>query len=119
MPANQIKEINKEKDQTWYGKHVIHQPLFINTLKVNLSYAGFYLVAAIRDSGRRYFIEDNTKWLDPYKHVTMSAGVEFEVKNIKSIWACKIDNLTDIDYELLEYQPMPPRSVQLGITIKL
>jgi len=111
--------LNKEEGQTWYGKYVIHQPLYINTLRVNLSYAGVYLAAAMRDSGKRYFIEDNTKWLNPYTLVNLSAGIEFKVKNVKSIWEFKIDNLTDIDYELLEYQPMPPRSFHFGMTIKL
>ncbi|MCP4583526.1 MAG: TonB-dependent receptor [candidate division Zixibacteria bacterium] len=111
--------LNREEGNDNYGKFIIHQPLYVNTLWINLNYGGVYLTVSMYDSGKCYFLEANTKWLKPYTRVNLSAGVEFKIRNVSSIWDFKIDNFTDIDYELLEYQPMPPRSFHLGMTIKL
>jgi len=71
------------------------------------------------DSGHRYFLEENTKQLDAYTLVNLAAGLTFKYKFISPTLEFRIRNLTDIEYELLEYQPMPPRSYHFGLSLKI
>ncbi|GEM_PF-2143595 len=111
--------LNREKGQPYYGKYITFQPLYANTLGAKINYRIFYAEADMLDSSRRYFTEENTKQLDPYTLVNLGAGMSCKFKMLAIIFDFKINNLTDIEYELLEYQPMPPRSYHFGLTLKL
>ena len=111
--------VNREDRLDLYGKYIIHQPLYLNRLGIKFTYRKFRFRANMLDSGRRYITEVNTKSLKPYTLVDISAGISHKIKNIKTILELKINNLTDIKYELLEYQPMPPRNYHLILTLKI
>ena len=111
--------LNREENPLYYGKYIIHQPLYTNRLKISLNYHGHFFSVEMYDSGERYFIEDNTKKLDPCTLVNLKAGIKMRFKTLQAMWEFKILNLTDKKYELLEYQPMPPRSYHCGVTFKI
>lgn len=111
--------LNREKNGPYYGKYVTFQPPYVNRLSVTLKYAGLYAGGDMLDSGHRYFLEANTKKLNPYTLIDLRAGVTFRFKKFAMTIETKIDNATNADYELLEYQPMPPRAYQVGLTVKL
>ena len=111
--------LNREDDQLYYGKYITFQPLYTNRLAVKFNYRGLYMQVNMFDSSHRYFLEENTKQLEAYTLVDFTSGLTLKYKFITTIWEFKIKNLTDIEYELLEYQPMPPRSYYLSLTFKL
>jgi len=111
--------INKEKNQPYYRKYITFQPLYINTLSIKINYRNIHVSADMLDSSQRYFTEENTKQLDPYTLVNAGAGVCCKLKSVIANFDFKVKNLTNIEYELLEYQPMPPRSYHFCLTLKL
>ena len=111
--------LNKEKGQPYYGKYITFQPPYTNRLTIAINYRGFYAKSSMIDSGHRYFLEENTKRLNAYTLVDFRVGFDVTCKKITTNLEFKIENVTDTRYELLEYQPMPPRVYNLGLTLKI
>jgi len=111
--------LNREKQGPYYGKNVTFQPPYFNRLGVTIRYAGFFAGADMLDSGHRYFLEANTKKLNAYTLINLKAGATFRFKNVGMAIETKIDNATNARYELLEYQPMPPRGYRVSLEVKL
>jgi outer membrane receptor protein involved in Fe transport len=110
--------INREDDSLYYGKFITFQPPYTNKLSLRLQYKNPYLRAELVDVGRRYFNEENVKQLDPYTLVNLSCGFDVKYNRLRTSWKFEIDNLTNAEYEYLEYQPVPPRSYNLTFNIK-
>ncbi len=121
IDLSRIKSVplNREDDPLFYGKYMTHQPLYINRLDISLNYHGNYAGVEIYGSGESYFIKDNIKRLEPYTLINLKAGIDMKVKKTHLIWELKILNLSNEEYELLEYQPMLPRNYNLSLTIKI
>lgn len=111
--------LNREQGQPYYGKQVIFQPSYVNRMRVSLNYAEISGRIEIQDVGKRYYLEENTKALAPYILINFSVGYLIHIYRVKTEFQIGIDNITDSDYELLEYQPMPPRTIGVGLTIKI
>jgi outer membrane cobalamin receptor len=111
--------LNREEGQPYYGKYITFQPLYTNHLAISFNYRGFYAKSSIFDSSHRYFLEENTKKLNAYTLIDFKIGYSVILKKVTTNLEFKIDNATDAEYELLEYQPMPPRSYSFGLTIKI
>jgi len=121
IDLSRIKSVplNREDDPLFYGKYIIHQPLYINRLDISLNYHGRYAGVEIYDSGESYFIKDNIKRLEPYTLINLKTGIDIKLKKTHLIWELKILNLSNEVYELLEYQPMSPRNYHISLTIKI
>jgi len=111
--------LNRGDEPAYYGKYITFQPLYTNRLKIKLKYKNPYLEIVITDVSKRYFTEENTKALAPYTLVDLSAGFDIKIGPVTTSWGGKISNLTDAKYELLEYQPMSPRSYNVLLNIKM
>ena len=110
--------INREQGRN-FGKYITFQPPYVNRLNLSINYSNVSTNLEIYDSGKRYFLEGNTKALHPYTLVNVSSGFELKMKGVLTNYELKISNITDSQYELLEYQPMPPRSYYFGIGFKI
>jgi outer membrane cobalamin receptor len=111
--------LNREKGQPYYGKYVIFQPLYVNRVQVGLNYSAFSGRFEINDVSQRYYLEENTKALAPYALINCSFGYNATIWHLETDLQISIDNVTNEDYELLEYQPMPPRTYGVGLSIKI
>ncbi|HHI03658.1 MAG TPA: TonB-dependent receptor, partial [candidate division Zixibacteria bacterium] len=111
--------LNREDDESYYGKYIIHQPLYTNRLAIKFNYRILNTGADMLDSSHRFITEQNTKQLDCYTLVDLYIGLTYKIKFVTAKLEFRVNNLTDIEYELLEYQPMPPRSYNLSLTLKM
>ena len=109
--------LNREQGQPYFGKYIIFQPLYINQFEFGLSFLGLAARVNVQDVSRRYYLEENTKWLHPYTLVNVSLMYALKVKRLKTDIELRVENASDAHYELLEYQPMPPRAYCLGLTM--
>ena len=112
--------LNREKDPRHiqlYGNYITFQPLYINRLNLSVNYNSGYLNLEMYDSGESYFLEDNTKKLNPYTLVNLTSGYKLRIKDVITKFEIKIYNITDTKYELLEYQPMPPRNFYFDLSL--
>jgi outer membrane cobalamin receptor len=111
--------LNREQGQPYYGKQVIFQPQYVNRIQVSMGYASVQGQCEIQDVGQRYYLEENTKALASYTLINCSARYRIRIYGVKAEFKIGVENITDAEYELLEYQPMPPRTVGAGLTIKI
>jgi len=112
-----IVSLNREQNQIYNGKTITFQPDHINRLTMTVSYAMFRLRFAVDDVGKRYYLEENTKWLHPYTVADLRIGLDWKMKSIRITTEAGIDNLTNAHYQLMEYQPMPPRCYNVNLSI--
>jgi outer membrane cobalamin receptor len=111
--------LNREEGQPYYGKRVIFQPSYVNRIRVSISYELLSAQLEIQDVGERYYLEENTKALAPYTLINLGVDLHFRIDRLTLGVKFKADNITNTSYELLEYQPMPPRTWGLGMAIKI
>jgi outer membrane cobalamin receptor len=111
--------LNREKGQPYFGKYVIFQPLYVNRLQVGLNYSTFSGRFEINDVSQRYYLEENTKALAPYSLINCGFGYKATIWHLETDLQVRIENVTNENYELLEYQPMPTRTYGIGINIKI
>lgn len=111
--------LNREQGQPYYGKQVIFQPQYINRIQVSMGYASVHGQCEIQDVGQRYYLEENTKALASYTLINCSVSYQTRIYGVKAEFKIRVENITDTEYELLEYQPMPPRTIGAGLTIKI
>jgi hypothetical protein len=111
--------LNREKGQPYYGKNLTFQPRYVNHLKLRLAYRSLNADIGMQDVDQRFYLEENTKALHPYTLFGIRLGYELKLKHFTLGGEYKIDNLTNAHYELLEYQPMPPRCQSICLKIKI
>jgi outer membrane cobalamin receptor len=77
-----------------------------------------YLLTAV---GERYALPQNTKVnrVDAYAEQSISFNRTFELKKVSLRLQGEIINLTDVQYDVIQYYPMPGRSWRLSITFNL
>jgi outer membrane cobalamin receptor len=111
--------LNRENGQPYNGKDLTFQPRYINHLNLRLAYQSLNTGIGMQDVSQRYYLEENTKALHPYALFDIRLGYECKLKYFTLGGEYKIDNLTNAHYELLEYQPMPPRCQSICLKIKI
>jgi outer membrane cobalamin receptor len=111
--------LNREEGQPYYGKYITFQPFYTNRLMLSLSCRGLYAKTFMFDSSHRYFLEENTKKLNAYTLINLKIGFNVTIRRVTANLEFKIDNITNAEYELLEYQPMPPRNFCFGLSLKI
>ncbi len=109
---------NREWNQPYFGKEIVYQPRWVNKLDAVVHHRGAYLHYGIRSSDRRFYLEENTKALAPYLIADLEAGLEMRWKYATVEVRFWIDNFTDETYELVEFQPMPPRTIGAGVGVE-
>ena len=111
--------VYKVQGMPFYNKYVTFQPLYSNHLAMTLNYARVSLQAEMQDISERYYNEDNTKSLAPYTLLNIGLRYEIVFGKLIAAWLFEINNVTDTEYDHLEYQPGAPRSYHLGVNFKM
>lgn len=85
----------------------------IETPWINLSYSFLF-------SGKRYALGQNIaeNRLDSYSEHSVSACRNFKIRKITTSICVEVLNLTDENYEIVQFFPMPGRSVRATLRIK-
>lgn len=72
-------------------------------------------------AGKRYALPQNTaaNLIEGYCELNLSAGHEFDIAGILLHLQGEILNLTDCQYSIIQYYPMPGRSFRINLKIKI
>lgn len=109
--------INRELGQPYFGKLIIYQPPYVNRLSATVNYRELLIKFDLKDVGRRFYLEENTKALAPYLVIDLEVRCRLRYRFGEVELSGRIENCTNEIYELVEYQPMPPRSFEIGCGI--
>jgi outer membrane cobalamin receptor len=112
-----VRPANLEEQNVSHGKYLTFRPIGTQKAEIGLEAASLRAAVAVRQIGRRYMTEENTKSLPPVIIADMFMEYSFHLRicDIKTSFA--IINLADKQYEILERNPEKPREFKIGMEI--
>jgi len=71
--------------------------------------------------GKRYYLSQNIpeNEIDGYLEHTLTISRNFKISNCKLRLQADVTNLTNKQYEVIKYYPMPGRSWKLTVSVQL
>ena len=110
-----------DKNSNLYGFQIPYTPLHSGNGWIGFVYKEFTLSATSVWSGKRYFLKNNIKdnEIDPYAEFSVALSKEFKIKNAEMFVKLSCINITNKQYDIIKYYPMPGRQFQLHISYNL
>lgn len=101
------------------GKQLIYVPRFKSTWSLNYTLAKFRLRPIIQYVSKRYTTSDNNSDLPAYTLLNFNASRDIEIGGNKKVEiGIQVNNLTNKDYQQIQFYPMPLRYVGISINYK-
>jgi outer membrane cobalamin receptor len=115
-----IQAIHRSPNPQLDGKWLPFRPEYIHRLSGEITLFHFSLQIDCNAVGKRYLLEANTKWTEPYSTIDMALSYNLDLhRQFDLAIKTGIRNITDEDYEVMSGYPMPGRSFYLKIDTKL
>lgn len=100
------------------GKQLIYIPKHTFQSSFNGAYRNFLIDIAHHYTGRRYTTSDNSSYMPAFSTVDLAFGKTLHFNTIEGTLLLKVNNITDTDYQVVAWYPMPGRNYQLSLSIK-
>lgn len=99
------------------GKQLIYVPRHTAGGSLSFSYKKIGIVYSHNYNGIRYITSDNSDYLPTYHYASLNlySGVFYKTLGIDFLFG--VENLYNTSYNVLPWQPMPPRNYRFGIKI--
>jgi vitamin B12 transporter len=110
------QKAKSENDES-LNKQLIYCPVHQGALKLNLTYASWYVTYLQSYTGYRYTSSDNLEYLPGYSITKINAGKSFELKKITASVGLSCNNVFDVAYQSVLWNAMPGRSY--AVTVKI
>ncbi len=101
------------------GKQLIYIPEHSFNSSLRTEWKTYYLSFYVHYTGNRFTNTSNTRYMPYYTLTDVIAGRSFKFKEKKVAIQLSINNIFDIDYQAIAWQPMPGRNYQLLIRFDL
>ena len=100
-------------------KNKVYTPHEIYKWGITYSYKNFQLNYYGSYAGYSFVTSDNSSWTNPFllHDATLSYSCEIKNSDLQFYVGCK--NVSDENYQIVKYRPMPGRSYQIGARILL
>lgn len=110
-----------DKNSNLYGFQIPYTPLHSGNGWIGFVYKKYTLSATSVWSGKLYFLKNNIKdnEIDPYTEFSVALSKEFKIKNAEMFVKLSCINITNKQYDIIKYYPMPGRQFQLHISYNL
>ncbi|WMJ74418.1 TonB-dependent receptor [Cytophagaceae bacterium ABcell3] len=99
------------------GKQLIYVPMYNALFNIELRYRDFQLRYNHNFTGNRFITTDNSQILQSYHLANLFIGKRFKKGKIIYDLHAQIHNLWNVSYQVMQWQAMPLRSYQAGISI--
>ena len=110
-----------DKNSKLYGFQIPYTPLHSGNGWVEFAYKNYTLSATTVWSGKRYFLKNNIKdnEIDPYAEISVALSRQFEFNGSEFFIKISCINITNKQYDIIKFYPMPGRQFQLHISYNL
>jgi len=116
--AKNLKPIN-QSDNT-VDRQLIYTPLHSLNLGIRAEWKNYFVSYTFHSIGKRFTNTSNTRYMPYYMLSDVTLGSNYKFKNNKSLtFQMNINNLLDVDYQSIAWQPMPGRNIELLIKFDL
>ncbi|MCK4607175.1 MAG: TonB-dependent receptor [candidate division Zixibacteria bacterium] len=109
---------NKVTGHNSYDKYLTYTPRYVTTVTARLSYRFLFASYSVRMVDRRYALEGNEKWYEPYRLDDLSAGVKLSLSrkfHLRADW--RAYNVRNEEYVLITHHPMPGLEHSVGVRL--
>lgn len=116
------QSINKTKLSEADGavdQQLIYLPEHQGNISLRLDYKNYFINYQWQFVGARYLTTDNSDWLPSYNLSNISAGKRFDYKKHHFQLQASVLNLFDLEYQAIQWRPMPNRNYQLRLTYSI
>jgi len=114
-----LSATNESIDSKYFGNKIPFRPNKSDRLNLTLRYRGLRIDYNYSYTGERFIREANTKKQPGYALHDLMMQLSYRVSSVEQTISVALYNVTDNRYELLERMPMPPRTLSVGIVLKL
>jgi iron complex outermembrane receptor protein len=84
---------------------------------LTFNYDNYYLRVNYRWTSTRFTDNSHLSSLDPYELIDLTTGYTQSLGPVKLRGSVKVENLTDSDYQYIQWYPMPGRHFQFSLTL--
>jgi iron complex outermembrane receptor protein len=116
---NQSHIIKSFDGESITGKQLVYVPEHQFNANIRAAYGNYYFLWMSNFTGRRYTSTDDTQYLSGYFLNNASTGVEVGSGKSTFDLNLKVENLFNVNYQVIEWYPMPGRTFILSIIYKL
>ena len=102
-------EKHHEFDES-YGKQLIYIPEHKGNLAFDLEYKDYNLTTNLQAIGVRFISSDNSDLLPAYTLLDLSLGKIIHLKKHSLACSLGVKNVLDVEYQAIEWRPMPNRN---------
>ena len=110
MNSNQISVFDES-----FEKQLIYVPYHKVLFNINCQYKNINLTFNDVYTGKRFTSVDNTKMLPYFNLSLLSISHILHYWGLSSESSFKIDNLLNIEYQIIQWRPMPGRNYRVGL----
>lgn len=100
-------------------QQLIYLPEHQGNISLSLDYKNYFINYQWQFVGARYLTTDNSDWLPSYNLSNISAGKRFDYKKHHFQLQAAVLNLFDLEYQAIQWRPMPNRNYQLSLTYSI
>jgi len=110
-----LESIHRSQDIQLDGKWLPYRPNYLQHLGVELRYRGAALRVDGNWVGKRYFLEANTKWTEPYCTWEASISYGIDLGRIAFNPELSVYNIFNESYEILDGYPTPGTACRFAL----
>lgn len=101
------------------GKQLIYVPIFSGMVKLGAKYRQLSFAYRYNYMSKRFTTSDNATELPDYSLSSFYVDYQMNFKKVNTYLFCKINNLFNQNYQVIQWRPMPLRNYELGVNFKL
>jgi iron complex outermembrane receptor protein len=109
--AHNLKPIN-QNDNT-VDKQLIYTPIHAYNANLRCDWKQYFIAISTHYTGKRFTNTSNTRYMPAYQLTDLSLGLIFPLKNTSLSAQLNVNNLFDVDYQAIAWQPMPGRNMEI------
>lgn len=111
--ARNLKPINQNDETT--DKQLIYTPVHTYNAGIRAEWKQYFISVSNHYTGKRYTNTSNTRYMPAYQLTDSGLGMLFPFKEHSFSLQLNVNNLFDIDYQAIAWQPMPGRNMEIQI----
>lgn len=101
------------------GLQLTYVPRYKGSASAYIDYRSLRIKYAQSYTGRRFFKDDRTEWLNPYTLAALSAEKRFTLNQYEVRGFLRIDNLWNESYQIVKNYGLPLLTFQLGVVLQI
>jgi outer membrane cobalamin receptor len=112
-----VSAINETDTPNEKGKTLPYRPKHTHNVSIETDYAGVFIRATGTYVTKRFTSVANTTVLPSYTTADASVGWKYSLYSVPLQIQCEVKNLFDLEYQVMDGFPMPPREFRVTMGI--